>query len=79
MPSTWACTVTTPTSIVSRPSRQGTDEQVWTEESLEVFLDGNLDRRSYVQIITSAIGSIFDASHENGLGIQDLAYSPTVC
>lgn len=51
------------------------DESVWGEDSVEIFLDANLDRRSYVQLVISGIGTLFDAVHENGLRSQQLDWS----
>ena len=54
------------------------DDQVWMDESIELFLDANLDRRSYVQVIVNAIGTFFDASHENGLPTQDVGWTAAI-
>ena len=43
------------------------DDQVWLEDSIEIFLDANWDRRSYVQYIASSRPTVYDGVHENGL------------
>lgn len=58
----------TPDSIVAEKAAH--DEQVWLEDSMEIFLDANWDRRSYVQYVVSSKPTVFDAVHENGLGSQ---------
>ena len=63
----------TPDSL--RAERTQRDDMVWTEDSVEIFLDANQDRRSYVQFVISGIGTIFDAVHENGLRSQDASWT----
>ncbi len=36
------------------------DGRLWTENTLEVFLDPRLTRRDYVQLVTNGIGTRFD-------------------
>lgn len=58
----------TPDSLIAEKSAH--DEQVWLEDSIEIFLDANWDRRSYVQYVVSSRPTVFDAVHENGLSTQ---------
>jgi hypothetical protein len=44
--------------IASKTTR---DDEVWLEDSVELFFDSNGDRHSYLQIIVSGAGTIFDA------------------
>ncbi len=39
---------------------EGRDGRVWADDSVELFLDTNRDRRSYYQIIVNPAGAIFD-------------------
>jgi hypothetical protein len=50
--------------------RTGRDDQIWMEDSIELFFDANLDRRSYVQFILSHLETVFDAVHEDGIATQ---------
>ncbi len=61
-----------------RAAKTNRDDQVWAEESAELFFDANLDRRSYVQIVANAIGTIFDAAGENGLASADVSWTPNI-
>ena len=62
-----------PDSLLAEKTQR--DDQVYLEDSVEIFLDANLDWRSYVQIIVNSVGTIFDAAHENGLRTQDRSWS----
>ncbi|MFP6645964.1 MAG: HEAT repeat domain-containing protein [Candidatus Latescibacterota bacterium] len=54
--------------VVTRTTR---DDQVWLEDSVELFFDSNEDRNSYVQVIVSAAGTMFDAVHTDGIFTQE--------
>ena len=53
-----------PDSIVSEMTAR--DDQVWHEDSVEFFIDGDLDRRSYVHFIINARGTIYDEKLSSG-------------
>ncbi|MFA5864768.1 MAG: sugar-binding protein [Phycisphaerae bacterium] len=42
------------------------DSQVYTEDSIELFLNANEDRTTYFQIIINTLGTIYDAEHTQG-------------
>ncbi len=51
-------------------TRTTRDDQVWMEDSIELFFDSNADRHSYLQVIVSARGTLFDATQTDGLATQ---------
>ena len=50
------------------------DGGLWWEDIIEIYLDADLDHRSYVHAGINSIGVTSDAWHPNGLGGQDEAY-----
>jgi len=42
------------------------DGQVWTDDSVEIFLDTNYDRDTYFHLIANAIGTKFDSKRGEG-------------
>ncbi len=42
------------------------DGPVWTDDSVEIFIDSNNDKKSYYQIIMNPSGVIYDSASDNG-------------
>lgn len=49
---------------------RGRDSDVWKDDSLEIFMDTNLDYRSLIQICVNSLGEYFDV-------VQDRTYDKT--
>lgn len=49
-----------PTTEGLRAAAEGRDGRVWADDSVELFLDTNRDRRSYYQFIVNPAGVVFD-------------------
>lgn len=41
------------------------DGPVWTDDSLEIFIDARHDHKNYVQIIVNSTGTVFDAKNKD--------------
>lgn len=59
-------------------SSTGEDMVIWQEDVIEVFLDANLDHRSYIHLGVNPDGMKSDAWHEGGLESRDIDWDADI-
>ncbi|MBT4611295.1 MAG: hypothetical protein HOC05_14730 [Gemmatimonadetes bacterium] len=59
-------------------SSAGEDMVIWQDDVIEVYLDANLDHRSYIHLGVNSEGMKSDAWHEGGLESRDIEWDADV-
>ena len=54
------------------------DGEVWRDDSVEIFLDTNLDQRDFFQVVTNSIGTVWDVKNSVVRSEQDNEWNATI-